>query len=218
MVAIMGPSGSGKSTLLYSVSGMDKATSGEVMFDGKDITKLNGNQLAELRLNKMGFIFQQMFMMKNLTILDNILLPAVESKKDASPRKEKKEKAEALMRKLGIIEVADNDINEVSGGQLQRACIARSMMNNPDILFADEPTGALNRQSSIEVMDELCKLNKEGTTVMMVTHDSKVAARCSRVLYIIDGQIAGEFNANKDITDQKEKERALKNWLMDMGW
>ena len=218
MVAIMGPSGSGKSTLLYSVSGMDKATSGEVIFDGKDITKLNGNQLAELRLNKMGFIFQQMFMMKNLTILDNILLPAVESKKDISPRKEKVAKAEALMRKLGIIEVADNDINEVSGGQLQRACIARSMMNNPDILFADEPTGALNRQSSIEVMDELTKLNKDGTTIMMVTHDSKVAARCSRVLYIIDGQIAGEFNANKDIVDQKEKERALKNWLMEMGW
>ena len=218
MVAIMGPSGSGKSTLLYSVSGMDKATSGEVMFDGKDITKLNGNQLAELRLNKMGFIFQQMFMMKNLSILDNVLLPAIESKKDLSPRKEKVAKAEALMRKLGIIEVADNDINEVSGGQLQRACIARSMMNNPDILFADEPTGALNRQSSIEVMDELTKLNKDGTTIMMVTHDSKVAARCSRVLYIIDGQIAGEFNANKDIVDQKEKERALKNWLMEMGW
>ena len=218
MVAIMGPSGSGKSTLLYSVSGMDRATSGEVMFDGKDITKLNENQLAELRLNKMGFIFQQMFMMKNLSILDNVLLPAIESKKDLSPRKEKVAKAEALMRKLGIIEVADNDINEVSGGQLQRACIARSMMNNPDILFADEPTGALNRQSSIEVMDELTKLNKDGTTIMMVTHDSKVAARCSRVLYIIDGQIAGEFNANKDIVDQKEKERALKNWLMEMGW
>ena len=218
MVAIMGPSGSGKSTLLYSVSGMDRATSGEVMFDGKDITKLNENQLAELRLNKMGFIFQQMFMMKNLSILDNVLLPAIESKKDLSPRKEKVAKAEALMRKLGIIEAADNDINEVSGGQLQRACIARSMMNNPDILFADEPTGALNRQSSIEVMDELTKLNKDGTTIMMVTHDSKVAARCSRVLYIIDGQIAGEFNANKDIVDQKEKERALKNWLMEMGW
>ena len=218
MVAIMGPSGSGKSTLLYSVSGMDRATSGEVMFDGKDITKLNENQLAELRLNKMGFIFQQMFMMKNLSILDNVLLPAIESKKDISPRKEKVAKAEALMRKLGIIEVADNDINEVSGGQLQRACIARSMMNNPDILFADEPTGALNRQSSIEVMDELCKLNKDGTTIMMVTHDSKVAARCSRVLYIIDGQIAGEFNANKDIVEQKEKERALKNLLIDMGW
>ena len=102
MVAIMGPSGSGKSTLLYSVSGMDRATSGEVMFDNKDITKLNENQLSELRLNKMGFIFQQMFMMKNLSILDNIILPAVESKKDLSPRKEKVEKAEALMRKLGI--------------------------------------------------------------------------------------------------------------------
>ena len=218
MVAIMGPSGSGKSTLLYSISGMDKITSGEVIFDGKDISKLSKNELSELRLNKMGFIFQQMFMMKNLTILDNILLPAVESKKDASPRKEKKEKAEALMRKLGIIEVADNDINEVSGGQLQRACIARSMMNNPDILFADEPTGALNRQSSIEVMDELCKLNDEGTTIMMVTHDAKVAARCTRILYIVDGQIAGEYKFANNKLEQKEKERLLNTWLMDMGW
>ena len=217
MVGIMGPSGSGKSTLLYSVSGMDKATSGEVIFDGKDITKLAPNVLAELRLNKMGFIFQQMYMMKNLSIIDNILLPSVESKKENLSKKDKLEKAESLMRKLGIIEVADNDINEVSGGQLQRACIARSMINNPDILFADEPTGALNRQSSKEVMDELCKLNKEGTTVMMVTHDSKVAARCSRVLYIIDGQIAGEFALDK-ITDQKERERQLNNWLMDLGW
>ena len=217
MVGIMGPSGSGKSTLLYSVSGMDKATSGEVIFDGKDITKLAPNVLAELRLDKMGFIFQQMYMMKNLSIIDNILLPSVESKKENLSKKDKLEKAESLMRKLGIIEVADNDINEVSGGQLQRACIARSMINNPDILFADEPTGALNRQSSKEVMDELCKLNKEGTTVMMVTHDSKVAARCSRVLYIIDGQIAGEFSLDK-IADQKERERQLNNWLMDLGW
>ena len=218
MVAIMGPSGSGKSTLLYCISGMDRITSGEVLFDDKDISKLSKNELSELRLNKMGFIFQQMFMMKNLSILDNILLPAIESKKETLSRKEKLTKAEFLMRKLGIIEVADNDINEVSGGQLQRACIARSMINSPDILFADEPTGALNRQSSKEVMDELCKLNEEGTTVMMVTHDSKVAARCSRILYIIDGQIAGEYqNSNKSL-DHKEKEKALNNWLMDMGW
>ena len=218
MVAIMGPSGSGKSTLLYCISGMDRITSGEVLFDDKDISKLSKNELSELRLNKMGFIFQQMFMMKNLSILDNILLPAIESKKETLSRKEKLTKAELLMRKLGIIEVADKDINEVSGGQLQRACIARSMINSPDILFADEPTGALNRQSSKEVMDELCKLNEEGTTVMMVTHDSKVAARCSRILYIIDGQIAGEYqNSNKSL-DHKEKEKALNNWLMDMGW
>ncbi len=218
MVGIMGPSGSGKSTLLYSISGMDKATSGEVFFDGQDIVKLNENQLSRVRLDKMGFIFQQMFMMKNLTILDNILLPAVESKKENISRKEKKEKAEELMRKLGIIDVADNDINEVSGGQLQRACIARSMMNSPKILFADEPTGALNRQSSTEVMEEICKLNREGTTVMMVTHDAKIAAKCSRVFYIVDGHIEGEYLPPHGLTEDKDRERALNNWLMDMGW
>ena len=218
MVAIMGPSGSGKSTLLYSISGMDKITSGEVIFDGKDISKLSKNELSELRLNKMGFIFQQMFMMKNLSILDNILLPSIESKKETISRKEKLLRAETLMRKLGIIEIADNDINEVSGGQLQRACIARSMINNPDILFADEPTGALNRQSSKEVMDELCKLNDEGTTIMMVTHDAKVAARCTRILYIVDGQIAGEYKFANNKLEQKEKERLLNTWLMEMGW
>ena len=218
LVVFTGLSGSGKSTLLYCISGMDKITSGEVIFDHKDISQLSKNELSELRLNKMGFIFQQMFMMKNLSILDNILLPSIESKKETISRKEKLAKAEALMRKLGIIEIADNDINEVSGGQLQRACIARSMINNPDILFADEPTGALNRQSSKEVMDELCKLNEEGTTIMMVTHDSKVAARCSRILYIVDGQIAGEFKNTDPSLDQKERERALNTWLMDMGW
>ena len=218
MVAIMGPSGSGKSTLLYSISGMDRPTSGEVIFDSKDLTKLTEAELTDVRLDKMGFIFQQMFMMKNLTILDNIMLPAVESKKSNASRAEKQARAEELMRKLDIIEVADNDINEVSGGQLQRACIARSMMNSPEIIFADEPTGALNRQSSIEVMDELCKLNKEGTTVMMITHDSKVAARCSRVLYIVDGQIEGEYKTPKDLVNEKDRERALNNWLMDLGW
>lgn len=218
MVAIMGPSGSGKSTLLYSVSGMDRATSGEVLFAGKDITKLSEGELAEIRLDKMGFIFQQMYMMKNLTILDNIVLPAIESKKDGSTKKDKIARGEELMRKLGIIDVADNDINEVSGGQLQRACICRSMMNSPEILFADEPTGALNRQSSQEVVEELSKLNKEGTTIMMVTHDSKVAAKCSRVLYIVDGRIEGEYITPADLTDDKARERALNNWLMDLGW
>lgn len=218
MVAIMGPSGCGKSTLLYSVSGMDRATSGEVIFDGKDITKLNETELANIRLDKMGFIFQQMYMMKNLSILDNIVLPAIESKKDTATKKEKIARAEELMRKLGIIEVADNDINEVSGGQLQRACICRSMMNNPEILFADEPTGALNRQSSTEVVEEMRKLNKEGTTIMMVTHDAKVAAKCSRVLYIIDGRIEGEYITPSDLQDDKSRERALNNWLLDLGY
>lgn len=216
MVAIMGPSGSGKSTLLYSISGMDRPTSGNVLFDGEDISGMKSSDLADIRLDKMGFIFQQMYMMKNLTILDNILLPAVESRKGGS-REEKIRRAEDLMRKLGIIEVADNDINEVSGGQLQRACICRSMINSPKILFADEPTGALNRTSSNEVMDELVKLNRDGTTIMMVTHDSKVASRCTRVLYIVDGNIKGEYKNDTTLAD-KDRERKLNNWLMDLGW
>lgn len=219
MVAIMGPSGSGKSTLLYSVSGMDNPTSGTVIFDETDITKLKDNDLATLRLDEMGFIFQQMYMMKNLTILDNIVLPAIQSKKIKETRKEKMERGEELMRKLGIIDVADNDINEVSGGQLQRAAICRSMINKPKLLFADEPTGALNRTAANEVMNELVKLNKEGTTIMMVTHDSKVAAKCSRILYIVDGNIKGEYdNSNTENDSEKEVERKINNWLLELGW
>ena len=218
IVGIIGHTGSGKSTLLYAISGMDRATSGQVLFEGKDLTKLSEKELAIFRLDEMGFIFQQMYMMKNLTILDNIVLPAAESKKSKESREEKQERGEQLMRKMGIIEIADNDINEVSGGQLQRACICRSMMNRPKLLFADEPTGALNRTSSNEVMDELVKLNNEGTTIVMVTHDAKVAAKCGRVLFIVDGNIKGEYTGLKEITDEKERERSLNNWLLDLGW
>ncbi|HAH18164.1 ABC transporter ATP-binding protein [uncultured Eubacterium sp.] len=217
MVAIMGPSASGKSTLLYSVSGMDAPTSGSVIFDGKEITKISKNELSEVRLDDMGFVFQQMFMMKNLSILDNIILPGVESKKNKRSKKEVEEYGEELMRKLGIIEAADNDINEVSGGQLQRACICRSLINKPRLLFADEPTGALNRSNSDEVMNEFVKINKEGTTIMMVTHDVKVASRCSRVLYIEDGNIRGEYDNTKE-QSERDKERALNAWLIDLGW
>lgn len=217
MVAIMGPSGSGKSTLLYTVSGMDRMTAGEVEFCSKNIEKLNDNELAQLRLDDMGFIFQQMYMLRNLTVLDNIILPAVKSKKSDESRAEIAQRGLKLMKKLGIDDIADNDINEVSGGQLQRACICRSMINNPSVIFADEPTGALNRTSSDEVMEELIKLNNEGTTIMLVTHDSKVAAKCSRVLYIVDGNIAGEFNLDANAT-LRDRKHALNNWLMDMGW
>ena len=220
MVAVMGPSGSGKSTLLYTVSGMDAITSGEVQFCEKDIAKMKQKELADLRLDDMGFIFQQMYMLKNLTVQDNIILPAVQSKKAKESRKEILQRGQELMRKLGIIEIADNDINEVSGGQLQRACICRSMINNPKMIFADEPTGALNRASSTEVMEELVKLNAEGTTVMLVTHDVKVAAKCTRVMYIVDGNIKGQYNLGRCESNSqvRERERALNNWLMEMGW
>lgn len=222
MVAIMGASGSGKSTLLYTVSGMDNPTAGSVTFWGKEIAKLNKNQMANVRLTEMGFIFQQMYMLKNLTIFDNIILPAYKAPKNSKhgSRKEKNEYAKDLMRKMGIIEVADNDINEVSGGQLQRACICRSMINNPKMIFADEPTGSLNKQSSAEVMDEILRVNREGTAVLLVTHDVKVAAKSDRVLYISDGNIHGENTLGKYTGEStlKERERTLNNWLLDMGW
>ena len=221
MVAVMGPSGSGKSTLLYCVSGMDRVTAGEVIFNGKETAKLRDKELAQLRLDEMGFIFQQMYMMKNLTVLDNIILPAVKSKKTKESRKETEARGRALMHRLGIGDVGNNDINEVSGGQLQRACICRSMINNPKMIFADEPTGALNRSSSDEVMNELLSLNRDGTTVMCVTHDPKVAAKCSRVIYLVDGGIVGEKEmGHYDGTAQslRDRKRELNNWLMEQGW
>ncbi|MEY8325985.1 ABC transporter ATP-binding protein [Parablautia muri] len=218
MVAVMGPSGSGKSTLLYAVSGMDSLTAGEVNFCGKNIAEMGERELADLRLDEMGFIFQQMYMLKNLTILDNIILPATQSKKQREPRRETARRGQDFMRRLGIIDIADNDINEVSGGQLQRACICRSMMNNPKMIFADEPTGALNRTSSDEVMEELVKLNSGGTTIMLVTHDVKVAAKCTRVMYIVDGNIKGEYDLSDCPTQTRERERALNNWLLELGW
>ncbi len=217
MVAVMGPSGSGKSTLLYTVSGMDKMTAGDVKFCGKSLSEQSENSLAEMRLDDMGFIFQQMYMMKNLSIIDNIILPAVKSTRKKESRKEILRRGQDLMHKLGISEICENDINEVSGGQLQRACICRSMINDPQMIFADEPTGALNRTSSDEVMEELTKLNSEGTTIMLVTHDSKVAAKCSRVLYIVDGNIRGEYNIKKE-QPLHDRERGLNNRLMEMGW
>lgn len=219
MVAIMGPSGSGKSTLLYCVSGMDKPTAGEVILEGNDIAKLSDKDLSEVRLKQMGFIFQQMHMLKNLSIRDNILLPAYQSNDKSRRREEIDKHCKELMHKLNISDIAENDITEVSGGQLQRACICRSLINKPDIIFADEPTGALNRSTSDEVMKELVKINGEGTSVMLVTHDTKVATKCSRILYIVDGNIKGELNLGKIEEDEhKERERKVNNWLYEMGW
>lgn len=223
MTAVMGPSGSGKSTLLYSVSGMDRPTAGEVVLADKNITELSEKELALVRLNSMGFIFQQMHMLKNLSVMDNILLPAYQSDKGDRTRREIDVYCKELMRKLEISEIADNDITEVSGGQLQRACICRSLINQPEVIFADEPTGALNRSASEEVMDILNKLNREGTTILLVTHDMKVAAKCSRILYIVDGNIKGELRlgAVGDTPEHaglRDRERKVNNWLTDMGW
>lgn len=221
MVAIMGPSGSGKSTLLYNISGMDRPDSGSVMLDHKELTDLTEDEKASLRLHEMGFVFQQMNMMENLNIIDNILLPAVqankEKRRDKSNKKELAARAKKLMEKLSIAGLEERRITEVSGGQLQRACICRSLMNQPKILFADEPTGALNKSASNEVMKTLVSLNREGTTILMVTHDSRMASCCRRILYLVDGQIHGELII-QDMKTAKEREAYVNEWLAKREW
>lgn len=218
-VSVMGPSGSGKSTLLYNISGMDKMTSGEVQFAGDNLSGMSENELSELRLNKMGFVFQQINLLKNLGILDNIIISAYMSGQE---KKELiKERALNLMKKTGIIDLADNEITQVSGGQLQRAAICRALINSPQIIFGDEPTGALNSSAAADVMEILHKINKEGTTVMLVTHDVKVAAQSGRILYMIDGNIEGEYDMGEYIeseSDLKERESRLSSWLLDLGF
>ncbi|MEK5237176.1 ABC transporter ATP-binding protein [Paenibacillus sp. FSL L8-0470] len=222
-VSVMGPSGSGKSTLLYTASGMDRLTAGEVLFDGQSLSQLSEKRMAELRLHKMGFIFQQMHMLSNLSIYDNIILSgyqALKNRQETRSRSDVNLYADKLMKQLGIIETASHDITEVSGGQLQRACICRALINEPKMLFADEPTGALNSKAAKEVMEELCRINREGTTIMIVTHDVKVAAQTDKVLYMVDGNIQGELRLGSYSEDQRlrERERKLNEWLMGMGW
>ncbi len=217
-VSIMGPSGSGKSTLLYAVSGMDHVTSGQVIFDGETISEKSEKEMSQIRLKKMGFIFQQMYMMKKLCIMDNIVLPGYQAK--LKHREEVNKDAENLMRRLEIIDTAQRQITEVSGGQLQRACLCRALINNPKVVFADEPTGALNSKASKEVMKELAAANERGTTILMVTHSERVASVSERIIYLVDGNIQGELRLGKleDMQDLPMRERKLKNWLTDMNW
>lgn len=221
-IAVMGPSGSGKSTMLYTVSGMDKLTAGEIIFSGRSIGGLSDKGMAQVRLNEMGFVFQQMHMLRNLSIYDNIIISAYHSEQGMTRagRVKINEHAKELMRKLEIMDIADNDITEVSGGQLQRACICRALINKPKMLFADEPTGALNSRASREVMEEMNMLNREGTTILLVTHDIKVAARTDKIMYIMDGNIQGEFVLGKFTEEAalKNREKALNDWLLDRGW
>ncbi len=194
-VAVMGPSGSGKSTLMFALSGMDTISEGSVYFSGKDLSKLKENQLADIRRRKMGFIFQQPTMLKNLDLLDNIILPSLRDNRGNTAAITRK--AQGLMRKTGISGLEKRDITQVSGGQLQRAGICRALMSDPDIVFGDEPTGALNSKAADDIMDILSEINSGGTTIMLVTHDARVAARAGRVLFMQDGKIVNELQLPK---------------------
>jgi putative ABC transport system ATP-binding protein len=204
-VAVMGPSGSGKSTLMFALSGMDSVDGGKVVFDGMDLTEIGEKELSEIRRIKMGFIFQQPTMLKNLNILDNIILPSMRNNRKNAPKIS--EKARMLMQRVGIGELEKRDITQVSGGQLQRAGICRALMNNPKIIFGDEPTGALNSKSSEEIMDIFSEINSDGTALMLVTHDAKVAARTDRIMFMRDGKIVSELKLPK--FDGKEIENRV---------
>ncbi len=218
MIAIMGPSGSGKSTLLYCVSGMDKTDGGTVTLNNTEITGLSEEEKSRLRLNKMGFVFQQMNVLSDLNVIDNIMFTSLYAR-GRKYEKEIRDKASGLLKEFEIEDIADHMINEVSGGQLQRACILRSMMMDPEILFADEPTGALNQRAAGTVIDSFLKINKGGATILMVTHDSKVALKCDRVLYILDGELRGELTLGKyDPADEDERQQKINTWLNSFGW
>lgn len=206
-VAIMGHSGSGKSTLLYSISGMDKINSGKVLFEGRNIYEMKEEELSGFRLSKMGFVFQNPQMLKNLSVFDNIILPGLVAKKESAEKI--RQRGLELMKQMDIEGIENRDNSQVSGGQLQRASICRAMINNPEILFLDEPTGALNSEATDQVLEILGYLNEDGMTIMTVTHDQRVAAKAKKVLYIIDGQIA----ASKEFSVDSDRELELDEWL-----
>ncbi len=216
-LVVMGASGSGKSTLLYCISGMDRPTSGSVTMNGRDLTALSDEEMSHVRLTQMGFIFQQGYFLSNLNIRDNILLPALK----ATPKQKDAvmDRVDAVMERFGIDHVKQHGITEVSGGQLQRASICRALASEPAILFADEPTGALNSSMSGEVMDALTNVHHGGTTLVMVTHDPACAARGSRVVYLRDGLLLDSRDFGLWTEDQAAKrEDALIGWLKGMGF
>ena len=216
-VAIMGQSGCGKSTLLYCASGMDRPDSGQVRLDSKELSGLSDQEMERMRLTRMGFIFQKPNFLKNLSIRDNIMFPAMTLK--AHGKKEIAQRAEMLMEKTGILKVAEHDIRTVSGGQLQRAAICRALINCPKLVFGDEPTGALNSSATQEVMDILNRINQEGMAILLVTHDLRVAARADRVIYLEDGCVKDELEQGRyEKADLSTREKRLRYWLEQMGF
>ncbi|MFJ8268259.1 ABC transporter ATP-binding protein [Peribacillus asahii] len=218
-VSVMGPSGSGKTTLLYNISGMDRITSGSMKFKDSEIGTLKEEELAKLRLNHMGFIFQDINLLKNLSLIDNVMFPGLVSK-DAD-KNAVYQKAKKLLEMTGIEMLADNTITQASGGQLQRVAICRALINDPDIIFGDEPTGALDSKSSADIMSILAEINKKGTTIMLVTHDTKVAAKTERILFMVDGNIVAQkkmrkYDAQHD--DIREREESIMKWLVENGF
>lgn len=210
---IMGPSGAGKSTLLYCLSGMDALTGGQVLFKGQDISRLPEKGMAKLRAREFGFVFQQTHLVSNLTLFENVAVAGYAGKSEEVDRR-----ANELLEQMNVGSAKDRLPNQVSGGEAQRAAIARAMINRPALLFADEPTGALNKSNSQEVMNLLSQLNAQGQSILMVTHDTRAALRGSRLLYLEDGRIVDELALPPYSGGDRAREQKITGWLSEMRW
>lgn len=213
---IMGSSGSGKSTLLYALSGMDKPTLGTIHFRDEEISKYNNDRLAIFRRKHCGFVFQQMYLNDTMSVMDNILVSGLLVSKD---KKALRKRAEELLEKVGL----DQNIykkfpSQLSGGEAQRVAIVRALINQPEIVFADEPTGALNSTNATNVLDVMTRVNEDGQSIVMVTHDMKTARRANRILYLKDGVIIDELNLGKYVKGDKNRHEMLREFLERMGW
>ena len=213
---IMGASGAGKSTLLYALSGMDRPTFGEVTFCGQEITKLSSDELALFRRKYCGFVFQQTYLIDSMSVFDNVLAAGLLINKN---KKEVTENAKNILNSVDINETLWYKFQtQISGGEAQRVGIARALVNKPSLVFADEPTGALNSQTGRDVLDAMTKLNEQGQSIVMVTHDITSARRGNSILYVKDGEIAGECELGAYVSGDKERHQKLRDFLGKMGW
>lgn len=214
---IMGASGSGKSTLLYCLSGMDSLTSGEVSYKGKKISGCKEKEMARLRAEEFGFVFQQIHLVSNLTLLENVTVPGFLDKK--KPAADVKKRALDLLEQVNVLQAKDRLPAQVSGGEAQRAAIARAVIGEPGLLFADEPTGALNKSNTDAVLNLMTDLNREGQSILMVTHDVRAALRADRLLYLEDGKICGEMKMAPFTREEaRNRETQINAWLSSMEW
>lgn len=213
---IMGASGAGKSTLLYALSGMDTPTLGTITFGGKTISGLSQDGLAMFRREHCGFVFQQIYLIDGMSVMDNVLAAGLLASKD---KKALVQRAKELFAAVGISEETQKKFpSQISGGEAQRVGIVRALINSPEILFADEPTGALNSKTGLDVLDTLTKFNEQCQSVVMVTHDMRSARRGNRILYLKDGAILGECDLGKYSHGDAARHEKLSAFLKDMGW
>lgn len=213
---IMGASGAGKSTLLYALSGMDTPSLGTITFAGQVISDLSQDGLAVFRRGHCGFVFQQIYLIDGMSIMDNVLSAGLLVSKD---KKALVTRAKELFKAVDISEETQKKFpTQVSGGEAQRVGIVRALMNTPEILFADEPTGALNSKTGLNVLDTLTRFNEQGQSVVMVTHDMRSARRGNRILYLKDGVILGECDLGRYVHGDTVRHEKLSAFLRDRGW